>query len=212
MKNLLKIQAFALLLFVSSQLSAQTYMIKGGLNLSEFRISDRIESYGNLKLNPGFHIGGSVIFPIHKAFSLDLGLQFTTKGVREEFNDEFEGIFTSGKLSATLYYIEVPVKFRLTHNFDQIAVYGAFGPYVGLGLAGRMKSEFTFMGETTSNINKIDFGKDDLNRLDGGLVFEAGIEYQRFLVGLSYTMGLIDVSNEITNQVYSFSIGYKLGS
>jgi hypothetical protein len=212
MKNLFKISAFSLLLLVSFQMSAQTYMIKGGLNLSKFRISDTIDVYDNSNLNPGFHIGGSVIFPIHKALSLDLGLQFTTKGMREEFDEEFDGMSMSGKFTATLYYMEVPLKLRLTHNFDQISVYGAFGPYVGLGLAGNIKSEFTFMGETISSTEKIEFDNDDLNRLDGGLVFEAGIEYQKFLVGLNYTMGLLDIGGQTTNQVYSLSLGYKLGS
>lgn len=209
MKNLFKFSAFSLLLLVSVQISAQTYLIKGGLNLSKFRISDTIDIYDNSNLNPGFHIGGSVIFPIHKALSLDLGLQFTTKGMREEF----DGMSMSGKFSATLYYMEVPVKLRLTRNFDQISVYGAFGPYVGLGLVGNIKSEFSFMGETISSSEKIEFDNVGLNRLDGGLVFEAGIEYQKFLVGLNYTMGLLDIiGDKTTNHVYGLSLGYKLGS
>lgn len=68
------------------------------------------------------------------------------------------------------------------------------------------------MGETISSSEKIEFDNDDLNRLDGGLVFEAGVEYQKFLVGLNYTMGLLDIGDKTTNHVYSLSLGYKLGS
>lgn len=214
MKNLIRIQAFLLVLFASLQLSAQTYMLKGGLNLSELRMANSNEFIDNSILNPGFHIGGSIILPVYKKCSIDLGLQFTSKGLREEYYDEYEGIIMSGKLIANLYYLEVPVKLKFTQNFNQIGVYGAFGPYIGLGLSGRVTSEFTEDGKTIASSDDIEFGDDGLNRLDGGLVFEVGLEYQRFLVGLNYTMGLIDIDNgsKTTNHVYSLSLGYKFGS
>ena len=209
MKKLLKIQVLLLVLFVSSQMSAQSFLIRGGLNLSNtFHTEDFFEVDSRIK--GGFHLGGSVILPFNKEFSLDLGLQISNKSYEVELVDLFESI----SVNYNLYYLEIPMKLRYTRHFEEIGVFGAFGPYVGYGLAGRMKIETKAFGMTTSAEEFDNYFSESENKVDAGLVLEAGIEYQRFLVSLSYTRGLL-VQEDLflgSSQVYGLSLGYKIGS
>ncbi len=90
-------------------------------------------------------------------------------------------------------------------------IYFGAGPYVGIGLSGKVK----VTGTTESQ--DIKFGSDgDFKRTDFGLNGIAGLEFKGgFLVGLNYDLGLTDIGNDGTsesatkNRVFGLSVGFK---
>ena len=81
--------------------------------------------------------------------------------------------------------------------------------------------EETYMGDTDKSEEDIEWGSDEnddhLKRLDLGLIIGAGVVVHSIEIGLSYSLGLANISastdegGKIHNRVFSITAGYKLG-
>ncbi|NLO51930.1 MAG: PorT family protein [Bacteroidales bacterium] len=217
MKYLSRVLMILFIVFSGYQINAQTVGIKGGLNLSNMLEKDDDETFSDdYKMNPGFHIGLSVDIPFNKSLSLEPGLLLTTKGMKYE--DDYLGVDISAK--AILYYLELPLTIKASQDLGGGSkIFGAVGPYVGLGLSGKVMATAEYQGQEETEEEKVKWGndkdKDDLKRLDMGLTFGAGVEISSILIGISYDLGLSNNSpyqdNGATskNRVLKFSIGYR---
>ena len=81
-----KAPKFLLIILISLQCfqsSAQTFGIKGGLNLSNMLLESDGETE-DLKMKPGFHIAGIIDFQFTDLLSLETGLILDTKGFKYE--------------------------------------------------------------------------------------------------------------------------------
>lgn len=199
------------------QANAQTLGIKGGFNLANMHEKDDDETYSDdYTMNPGFHAGLFAEFPINEFLSFEPGLLLTTKGMKYE--DDILGINVKAKVN--LYYLDIPLALKASHDIGGNAkIFGAVGPYVGIGLSGKVKATAEFMGEEETEVEDIEWGsdedEDDLRRLDYGLTFGAGVEVNPVLFGISYDLGLANISSyqdfgtSTKNRVLKFSVGYK---
>ncbi len=215
--NVFKIATFFLFLLLTiSNGMSQTFGVKGGLNLSNMLLKDEDGDYfDDTKMLPGFHAGIFANIPISGSISFEPGLLLSTKGlkVEEEDDDDFEA---SMKLNT--FYADVPLTLKYTYILEDLKIYGAAGPYVGIGISGKSKSTYTYNGESESEEETIEWGsdedKDDLKRLDFGLTFGAGISKGSILAGISYDLGLANISpytedgTKNSNRVFRISIGY----
>ncbi|MBC8486945.1 MAG: PorT family protein [Bacteroidetes bacterium] len=209
MKNTVKILTIAVLFAISYQSFAQTFGIKAGLNLANMTIKDDEETYSDdLKMRPGFNVGGMVEITLVNDLSLQSGLFISQKGYKYEFDDNWKG-------SVSLLYAEIPVTAKYTFDVGKVGIYGETGPYFGMGLTGWYKSEFE--GEKDSD--NIVFGKDeDFKLLDIGIRFGAGVEISSVQIGLYYDLGLANISHDdsggykMTNKVLGFTVGYWFGN
>lgn len=199
------------------QANAQTFGLKAGLNLSNMLEKDDDDTYSNdYKMNPGFHIGGIVDIPINDVLSFESGLLLSTKGFRYE--DEDMGF--NVKIKANLYYLDIPLTLKASHELSEgVKMFGAFGPYVGFGLSGNVKGTVEFQGNKETEEEDVKWGSDEndsLRRLDMGLTFGGGVEINGIMLGISYDLGLANIStfqeNGTTtkNRVLKFSIGCRL--
>jgi len=219
MKNLTKISLIVLISLFSLQASAQTFGLKGGLNLSNMLDKDDDGTYSNdFKMKPGFHLGATVDLPLNEFLSFESGLLFTTKGTKYE--EETMGANLSAKVN--LSYLDIPLTLKATHDLGEgIKMFGAVGPYVGIGIGGNIKGTFEYQGESETDEEDIVWGSDeddaDLKRLDMGLTFGGGVEINLITLGISYDLGLSNNSpyqdNGTTskNRVLRFSVGYRFG-
>ena len=217
MKNYTKISMVLLISLLCVQTNAQTFGLKAGLNLSNMLEKDNDDTYSNdYKMNPGFHIGGSFDIPINDLLSFESGLLLTTKGARVE--EEDMGFSLKAKIN--LYYLDIPLTLKASHEISEgLKLFGAVGPYVGIGLIGKTKVTFEFLGEEDTEVEDVKWGSnensDDVKRLDMGLTFGAGVEIKSIMLGISYDLGLANISsyqdNGATrkNKVLKFSIGYR---
>jgi len=211
MRNIIKLYfIFVILIIATTSSFAQIFGIKGGANLSNFLFKKEDDNF-NLenKMKAGFHLGPTVEFELNNLFSLETALLLTTKGfkINSTLPNDL-GAEEPYKLKFNLYYIDIPVDTKVKFALNGFDIYGSFGPYLGIGIQGKGKSELNNEKESGT----IKFGPEgNLKRLEFGLDFGAGIETNRLLFGLSYNLGLTYVSkyNEEMNRVFLITIGYR---
>ena len=220
MKNITKVLLVVLVSLLSAKSNAQIFRITGGLNLSNMLVKNDMDTYSDdFKMNPGFHIGATVEFPLTNRLSLGTGLLMDTKG----FQTKEEGQDWVEKEKLNLYYLDIPILLKVSHDFESgVEIFGAVGPYIGVGLSGKIKLEYEFQGQKGSDEEDVEWGNDEnedfFRRFDSGLTFGGGVEIKSFLIGISYDLGLFNTSPysnngfKMNNRVLRFSIGYRLGN
>ncbi len=222
MKNIIKLCIVALMLTIVTESFSQTFGVKAGLNLSTLLMKDDDDTYSdNFKMNPGFHFGPTIEIPVIEMISFESGLLLSTKGAKWSEKDSYGGETYEYIEKINLLYLDIPLTAKATYDIGGIKIYGTFGPYIGMGLSGKTKSESTVNGDTETEDYDIKFGsdedKDDLKRLDYGLTAGAGIELKSIQIGITCNLGLANISsytgggNKINNRVLGISAGYKFG-
>jgi hypothetical protein len=207
--------------FFCFQTNAQTFGIKGGINLANMLVKDDNKNYGNdYSLRPGFNVGVNVNAPFNDFLSFESGLFITTKGTKYEYEDEITGADVTAKTD--LFYLDIPLTFKASHDLgDGLKIFGAIGPYVGIGLSGKARYTVKYQREEETGEEDIKWGsddEDDFRRLDIGLSFGGGVEINSFMTGISYDLGLSNISvyqdngSTIKNSVLKFSVGYRFGN
>lgn len=215
MKNLVKLFLIGFAVLMTSQSFAQNLILKGGLNMANLLAKDEDGIYSeDFKMNLGFHAGLTGEFPLSDALAIEVGALASTKGYK--IKESFLGIDIDASLNTL--YLDIPVNLKAYFEVAEgFKIYGAAGPYVGIGLAGNVKA--TGGGETEKEA--IEWGndedKDDLKRLDYGLSLGAGVEFKGIQLGVSYGLGLANISpysdfdTKVNNRVLAVSLGYRLG-
>jgi len=221
MKYLANLLVVVIVCTMTTELFAQNFVVKGGLNLSNMIAKDDEETYSDdFKMRPGFHVGAAVEFPINEMFSFETGLLLSTKGFKMSEEDTYDGETYKIVEKYNLLYFDIPLTAKATFDLGGAKIYGVFGPYLGMGLSGKNKYELTYGGETDSEEEDIEWGSDegdDLKRLDFGLTMGAGVEISSIQIGLTYGLGLANISSytddgtKINNRVLGISVGYKFG-
>jgi hypothetical protein len=218
MKNLMKLLIVVVMFGIATESIAQTFGLKAGLNLSNMLDKDDgITISDNYKMKPGLNAGATIEFPIKEMFSFEMGMLLSTKGTKQHekgVDYELSGIFK-------LLYIDIPLTAKAYFNVGGAKIYGAIGPYLGIGISGESKYEGTFNGNTTIITETVDWGNDadndNLKRLDFGLTTGAGVEINSFEIGVSYGLGLANIfsntdgGRQLSNRVLGISLGYKFG-
>ena len=213
MKNLIKPLIVFIMFLIASESFAQTFGINAGYNLSNL-IYKEPPHYGNqfyvdeFKMKPGFNAGVTVEFPTKDWFSIDMGLIISTKGCKTSH----KGVTFNDKGTWNLVYLDIPLTAKTYFNARCAKIYGAFGPYIGIGLGGKWNTiETNNSGTRSFSSNAF----DNLNKLDFGLTAGAGVSIYSFQIGLSYGFGLSNISSYsdviIRNRVLGISVGYVFG-
>ena len=219
MKKNLCFLLILLLSFLSFQSHSQTFGLKGGINLANMLEKDDLDTYSDeYKMNIGFHIGAFLEYPLTTMLYFEPGLFYNTKGFQMDVVEMDVEVNTK----AVLHYLDVPLTLKAMTEIDNgVELYGLIGPYLGVGLSGKIKGEASEGGYDISVDEDIEWGSDEddhLKRLDYGLTFGAGVEISDFLIGVSYDLGLANLSVYTENgttsshRVIKFSIGYKIGN
>ena len=209
MKNTLRILLVVMIIMPRIDLYAQTFGIKGGLNLSNNLEKDNTQSYNN-KMIPGIHLGATVGIPLSgESIFLEPGIIFNMKGSKYQETNYSE--------TYLLYYLDIPLNLKVVIGSSKIKVYGILGPYIGVGLSG--KDSWTDTGVKKSVTIKWgnDANNDLLKRLDYGAGVGAGVILSSVSVGIDYDLGLANIASDasggykINNRVLQISIGYLFG-
>jgi hypothetical protein len=216
MKKVFKLLVLSSVLIYSSKSIAQTFGVKGGLNLTNMVVkADSKTLSEDFKMNPGFHLGATAEFPINDMFAFESGLLISTKGYK--IVDEEGDYKSEGKLNLT--YLDIPLTAKASFEAGSAKIFGLFGPYVGLGLTGKSKYTVTSDDEKETEEEDVKWGSDkeksDFKRLDYGLSIGAGLEINSLTFGLNYNLGMANIipNTVVTanNRVIAVSVGYKFG-
>ena len=222
MKTCIRLSICLVLIMHISQYSlAQVFGIRAGLTMANMGMEyNGVSMSEDFKMKPGFLLGPTVEFPISPIFAVETGLLVASKGFKVDEKESYQGQTMEMKSKLNLLYIDVPIALKGKINVDdKTNLFLSAGPYLGFGLTGKLKSEYSYNGETESDEEDIKFGsdeeEDDLQRLDYGLIFGAGVESGHFQFSLNYGLGLADISNvadddsKIKNKVVSVSVAYR---
>lgn len=206
--------------------------VKAGLNINN--ISQNLaesdwEAATIMRL--AYNVGLTADFGLSDVLSLQSGLMLTSKGfsydLKEEFDEDIDGYFRF-----CYNYLEVPINFA--YKISDFQVYA--GPYVAIGIGGKMKYDVSFDGESESDEAKLKpaFGEvsdgdladdeDAYSALDYGLNFGIGYQVGPILINAGYSLGLGNVTPsyegdddgdradyKMSNRVISLSFSYFFG-
>lgn len=188
---------FSLLIF---PLSAQKIGIKAGLNMAKGQYDYTGTSLSTSNLM-GFHAG------IIGEVSLTDALYFNTGALVSQKGTKFSIIGVNVDFPIT--YVEVPLNIAYKYDLGAAKIFGQVGPYAGFGLSAKMKGG----GEE----EEMEFGseEDQLKRIDFGVNIGAGVEIKSIQLGVTYGLGLANISNSsdetMKNGVISISAAFLFG-
>ncbi|MDH6307259.1 hypothetical protein M2451_000408 [Dysgonomonas sp. PFB1-18] len=219
MRTILKTSLVAIALLIGVSASAQdtpiTFGVKVGANLSNF--SGDVE---DTKAKFGFNAGVTLDYAITPDIYLLTGLEFTMKGAKAEYGEEYNGVSVEVTEKANPMYLQLPVHigYKLAIADNTKLVFHA-GPYVAYGIAGKAKVEYkgSVAGiDLSGKAGEHDFfGSEEdggYKRFDFGLGLGVGAEFGKIGVGLGYDFGLLNMSRgdaKVRNMNAYLTLGYK---
>lgn len=214
MKKLFKTTLCLFMLMNSLWAQAQVQLgIKAGVNSSTINIPD-IEPGVSVKPRIDFQGGVVLDIPVASSFSIQSALLVSAKGskIKAKLIDGNTGSTISDiNTSIKLVYTELPVLALFKKNLGQSCrFYGGVGPYVGLGLGGKIASSFQPIAERDVNFGSGEPGTNSYRRFDYGASAAAGVEINRLLIGVNYNYGLVDLGSAI-NKSYNRTLGISVG-
>ncbi len=184
MKKLLTALCFiGLMAFSANQANAQTG-IKGGLNLANVKYDVSAMGFSmdeTTDMRIGFHAGVFTNLALNDMLSIQLEALYTIKGSKEEeefFGDTFE-------IETELAFVEVPVLLRFNVPID-----GDTRPYL---LAGGHVGYLLDATESEDG-QSIDIS-DELNEINFGASFGAGVSFGSFFIEGRYDLGLANLAD-----------------
>lgn len=224
--------AAALFFFAASANAQSGNQLRAGINLANVSVNEngRVDDANQLT---SFHVGFVGDVPLAgSSISLQPGVLFTGKGSKIQRGTADERGYY--KQTSNPFYLEVPVNlvFKAPMGSGTKFFAGA-GPYLGVGIAGKNKTEGrNLLGTTYSSESDINFSNDDpttlseeegagfgvIKRFDYGLNGTAGIEGKSIVLGVGYGYGLAKLQSGSNNnqdnnnkhRVLSFTVGFKL--
>jgi hypothetical protein len=188
----------------------------------------------------GFHVGPVVDIKLLEFLYFQPGIMFSLKRASNESKSEYSyynsyfGITETDidheKMTASAYYIDVPINLSLKGNLAPgYALTAHIGPYIGFGLSGDFEYEHKYESNSyyrdnySDNNNTKLFEKDKnqdfilVNRFNMGIGFGVGLEISDFYIGANYNYGLTSLTTDEAaekrgiGKIYERTLGISLG-
>ncbi len=187
-----------------------TFGLRAGINFQTINGKNANDDKLKNKLLTRFHGGLNAEIPVGSGFYLQPGLLYTIKGAKLENTDN----------KVKLSYIDIPVNFVYKPVLGVGNMLLGFGPYLGIGIGGKMDNgnneiDIEFSNDPVSTLNYTQFKK-----LDAGANLLAGYEFNnKFSFQLNAQLGLVDINPEVVNNSndktnwrntgWGVSVGYR---
>jgi len=217
-------------ILLTSNAQKSTAILRGGVNLANVSITDdgRID---DAKALASFQVGFIGDINIAEFFAFQPGLLVSGKGSKTQTGSETDANYF--KATSNPIYIEVPLNFVFKAPLgSDTKFFAGAGPYLGIGVAGKNKTEGKIFGTAFSSEKNIEWSDDDpgtldyeegagfgiMKRFDYGLNGTAGFETKNVVISANYGLGLAKLQSgsnssdddKNKHRVLSFTIGFKL--
>lgn len=224
----MKTKIIAVLLFSFITFSAQSQILRAGVNLANVSITDDGDIDENKSLT-SFQVGFIGNIKILPFLYFQPGVLFTGKGSKTEDGATTDPTYY--RATTNPLYVEIPANFVLKTP-GPIKLFAGAGPYLAIGVAGKNRVEGKFANVGFSSERNIEFSDDDpstlnyeegagfgiMRRFDYGLGATAGVETKNIVLALNYGLGLAKLqsgsnsSDDDNNKhrVLSLTLGVKL--
>jgi hypothetical protein len=219
---------FLLALFTGA--SAQSVIIRGGLNVANITITNDGSIEENNALT-SFQAGLLVDIPIISVLSFQPGVLFTGKGSKTESGNSTTDN-TWYRATTNPYYIEIPANLILKTPTGATKFFVGAGPYLAIGVAGKNTTDGRVLGTSFHSENDIEWSDDDpstlnyeegagygiMKRFDYGINGIAGIQLTKAVLSVGYGFGLAKIQSgsnssaddKNKHRVLSFTLGIRL--
>lgn len=156
--------------------------VKGGVNLSNFRVDEIADN--NMKA--GLNLGLFAKLPVGSMFSIQPELLYSSKGSKLKYDNFIQG---EGEYRFNMNYLELPVLavFNIGKHFNIHA-----GPYAAFLTSSNIKD----MDDDGTIDGVKDIDVDNFNRFDYGVAAGIGIDVNGFIAGARYNYGLQEIGKE----------------
>lgn len=230
----MKLRMFFLLtgiaFFGISHAQKSSAILRGGLNLANVSITNdgRID---DAKMLTSFQVG--IVGDLYLAESVYLqpGLLVTGKGSKTQDGEPEDATYF--RATSNPVYVEIPMNLVFKAPVGQSAKFflGA-GPYLGIGIAGKNKTEGKILGASFNGEENIRWSDDDpttlsyeegagfgiMKRFDYGLNGTVGLEGNSVVLSVNYGLGLAKLQSGSSSseddrnkhRVLSFTLGFRL--
>lgn len=181
-------------------------MFKAGFNING--VSGKgAEEYTSML---GFHVGFGYEVGFNPNLALETGFYLDTRGFKLK-KEYFRFLKDEVNLMHVGFTIPVLLKPQIQAGKD-MSFYGLLGPFVNIGLAATFSEEVSaeVLGLGIGTIEELEFGDQEgqLKRFGYGLTFGGGFQYKKFLLGLSYDMGLNEIGKGMDTKFNAFKISF----
>lgn len=196
--------------------------IKGGGNLYSgvLNVAPEISK----KLHVGYQLGLTAEYKFKDNAYLQTEVSFITKGVVYKSAETLGNGVKQWTQDFTLNYIQVPllISYKLEVE-ENISLYFHGGPYFAYGIGGKTRLKITHKQTEGEDVetSQNSFGEDGFKKLDIGIRFGSGLEFEKCTIGFDFEYGFTNISRKNTklssllndkgfkNQGVCLSLGYK---
>jgi hypothetical protein len=190
--------------------------VKAGLNLSSIThlMIDQDKPVSSLP-KIGLHIGGFADYTLSDSYTIRVGLGLS--GLGGVYSDTIyslssgEALFWKERINLT--YLEIPLSFQYSRDFDEFTLNAGCGPYAGIGLIQLVHIYQPVNARKLSGFNQFPF--------DIGMGFSLGMEQEisdrNLGLEIGYRIGFLDLYNSAPsalskkqhNRSLQFSLVYR---
>jgi hypothetical protein len=206
----------------TSHTGGTSFGLRGGVNFQNINGKDENGDKLENDILTGFNIGINAEIPVGVDFYFQPGLLYTIKGAKSK--DVILGQTINGKVKIS--YVELPLNFLYKPMMGKGHLLLGFGPYVALGLSGKV----TYEGGGSSLSSDIKFknkvmtaDSDDVvyvRPLEAGANLLVGYEFgNRLSFQLNTQLGLTKINPEYEGETddktsakntgFGFSLGFR---
>lgn len=208
MKTLLRISLILLIssLSANSIMAQLSYGVRGAVDMFNMSVKDNNDDKVSTSMIPTWNIGVFAEYPLGPEFAIRPELSFAQKGFKNKDLDD---------VKTRLSYIELPIAFLYKGALSGGNVLVGFGPYIAMGIGGKVKNGSTHDVKFKSDISLTEAMQDPyFKRFDAGAKIYAGYEFAN---GLSFTietsLGLVNVMPKVAGDDYgdAKNVGFGIG-
>lgn len=200
MKKIITVTLLAFSLTIFSQeettLSKVKFGAKTGLNISSASVDLNTSGWGadesySTKSYTGFHLGFFAEYAINDKMKLQPELLYSRQGYKLNFKDDYINDTNTYKLN----YLVAPLMFKY-NIIDNLYAEAGLNIALLIGGENEYKSVYDASGtEYDSSETITEDLPDNFSNLDLGMNIGASYQYNKFLFGLRYTLGLTNLNS-----------------
>ena len=189
----------AVVLVISLSVSfAQPYFgFRGGLNVTNVKITDDESDDVVMDDRYGYHGGLFMQYPLGAHFIIEPALLYSQRGYERTIDVP---LLEDIKENINMDYIELPLALKFDINISDVHIQPAVAPRVG----------YAIVTQYLLNEEELDFPEDPI-LLDYGVDFGLDITFlNQFLIGARYSLGLADIYDDDNEDITTNNNGLMI--
>lgn len=197
-----------------AQAGKTTFGVRAGVNFQNLNGKDADGDRLENDLKVGFHAGVNAEIPVADEFYLQPGVMISNKGAK------INNALGSDDFKTSLTYLEIPINLLYKPVLGQGRLLMGFGPYIGFGVAGKVKvgdEKIDVKWENEVSANPVQLSAY-YRRFDAGANLLFGYELTNNLSAqLNAQLGLVNIATKfqnverptVKNTGFGVSLGYR---